>query len=75
MFGIGYEPGETGRIGVGGLQGAFLSFSEHGGIDVGDGDGGLRRVVDVCGVVEEPEGNVPRAAGDVEHGPALGGGG
>jgi hypothetical protein len=73
-----YEP-QPGTPCVGCLQAALLALGQHLRVDVCDGDVGVCVVVDVRGVVEHAEGDVARAAGDVEDVPALllvrGGGG
>jgi hypothetical protein len=56
---------------VGGLERTFPALGEHGGVYVGDGDGGGRRGVDVGAVVEQAEGDVAGSTGYVEHFPAC----
>jgi len=71
MLGVGDEEVEARRVGVARGQGALAALVQHGRVDVRDGDGGLRRVVDLVAVLQEAERDVAGAAGDVEHFPAL----
>lgn len=71
VLGVCLDKGEAGGARVGCLQGTLFALSEHVGVDVCDGDFGVRVVVDGRGVVEHAEGDVARAAGDVENVPAL----
>ena len=62
------------RVRVCRVQTALSTLVEHVRVDVGDGDVRLRIALDVGRVVEDAEGDVARAAGDVEYCPGFGGG-
>lgn len=67
VLGVGLEEGERGLL-AGGEEGggALLADGEHGWVDVGDGDADIGVGVEDVGGVEVPEGDVPRAACDIE---------
>jgi hypothetical protein len=79
LLSVGLDEPQPGTPCVGCLEAALLALGQHLRVDVCDGDVGVGVVVDVRGVVEHAEGDVARAAGDVEDVPALllvrGGGG
>lgn len=77
MLRVREEEGEPWGVGIWGLQRAFLSLGQHGGIDVTDRNGGGGVVIDGIAMMEEAEGYVTGSASDVEHFPGCrrGGGG
>jgi hypothetical protein len=74
ILGVCEEEIKAWGVGIGGLEGAFPAFGEHGGVYVGDGycRGGV--IVDSVAVLEEAEGDVACSTGYVEHFPRGGGG-
>lgn len=67
VLGVGLEEGEGGALGGGELGvGALAADGEHVRVDVGDGDADVGVAVVEVRVREVPEGDVARAAGDVE---------
>lgn len=71
VLSVGFEEIQGFRMGPRGVQAAFLALGQHVGIDVGDSDGGVWRVIDVVRVIEDAEGDVAGATGDVEALPAC----
>lgn len=68
VLGVGLEEGEGGALGGGELGvGALAADGEHVRVDVGDGDADVGVAVVEVRVREVPEGDVARAAGDVEN--------